>query len=103
MSDLKNCNIAAFFYYYFLNSASIIQPEPPFSVSQTFQCEDAISQGINNVIERSFIGHIEKVLLFGVAGDRLDLFNERLWVLLPPDVMTQNLEAGVRGKKKGGK
>ncbi|KAF3839711.1 hypothetical protein F7725_018428 [Dissostichus mawsoni] len=44
--------------------------------------EDAISQGVHNVIERGFIGHIEKVLLSA-------------------DVMTQNLEASVREKEPG--
>lgn len=68
--------------------------------SLTFQSEDAISQGVHDVIERSFIGHVEKVLLFGGTGDRLDLCDERLWVLLPADVMTQNLEASVRQRAR---
>ena len=72
-----------------------------FSVSPTFQSEDAISQGVHNVIERGFIGHIEKVFLLWVAGDRLDLLNKCLRILLSADVMTQNLEASVREQVRG--
>lgn len=82
MKGLKNCNIAFF-----------IRP-------QTFQSEDAISQGIHNVVEGGFISHIEKVFVVGVAGDVLDLSNESLRVLLPPDVMTKNLERSVRNREK---
>lgn len=61
----------------------------------TFQSEDAISQGIHNVIQCSFIRHIEEVFIVGITGDVLDLRDERLWVLLPADVMTENLEPSV--------
>lgn len=88
MSNSKNYNSAAFLLP-FLKRQSFIHP-------QTFQGEDAISQGIHNVVERSFIGHIEKVFVVRVAGDILDLSNECLRVLLTADVMTQNLEPSMR-------
>lgn len=62
---------------------------------QTFQSEDAIAQGIHNVIQCGFIRHIEEVFIVGITGDVLDLRDERLWVLLPADVMTENLEPSV--------
>lgn len=68
---------------------------------QTFQSEDAISQGIHNVIQCRFVRHIEEVFIVGVAGDVLDLRDERLWVLLPADVMTENLEPGVGETQSG--
>lgn len=55
---------------------------------QTFQSEDAIAQSIHNIVERSFIGHIEEVFVVRIAGDILDLSDERVRVLLPPDVMS---------------
>lgn len=58
----------------------------------TFQSEDAISQCINNVVERSFVRNIEKIFVVRVAGDELDLLNESFRVLLSPDVMTQDLK-----------
>lgn len=70
---------------------------------QTFQSEDAIPQGIHNVIECSFIGHIEKIFVIRIAGDILNLSNECLRVLLPADVMTQNLEHSIRQREREGK
>lgn len=58
----------------------------------TFQSEDAISQCINNVVERGFVRNIEKIFVVRVAGDELDLLNESFRVLLSPDVMTQDLK-----------
>lgn len=68
---------------------------------QTFQGEDAIAQGIHNVIQCSFIRHIEKVFIVGITGNVLDLRDERLWVLLPADVMTKNLEPSVGETQNG--
>lgn len=62
---------------------------------QTFQSEDAIAKGIHNVVQGGFIRHIEEVFVVGIAGDVLNLRNERLWILLPADVMTENLEPSV--------
>lgn len=68
---------------------------------QTFESEDAIPQGIHNVIQRGFIRHIEEVFVVGIAGDVLDLRDERLWVLLPADVMTEDLEPSVGERRSG--
>lgn len=67
---------------------------------QTFQSEDAITQGIHNVIERGFICHIEKVFVVRVAGDIFDLRDERLGVLLPADIMTKNLEPSMKERAR---
>lgn len=90
----KRCS---FLFPYFLETLRLSL----LPIWQTFQGEDAISEGVNDVIERRFIGHIEKEFLFGFAGDGLDLFDEHLWVLLPTDVMTENLEASVRERGRG--
>lgn len=66
---------------------------------QTFQSEDAVAEGIHNVVERSFIRHVEKVFVIRVAGDIFDLRNKSLGVLLPTDVMAKNLEPDVRAEK----
>lgn len=58
---------------------------------QTFQGEDAVAKGVHDVIERGFVRHVEEVLVVGVAGDVFNLRDERLGVLLPSDVMTEDL------------
>lgn len=69
---------------------------PPSSLpSHTFESENTVAQGVHDVIECGFIGHIEEVFVIRVAGDVLDLIDERLRILLPADVMTQNLQPNV--------
>lgn len=75
--------------------------ETTFIHLQTFQSEDAIAQGIHDVVERSFIRHIEEVFVVRIAGDELNLRDERLRVLLPADIMTKNLEPSVGEKIEG--
>ena len=94
MSELKNCDITTFLFktvHHWILPAS-------FPASHTFQGEDPVSQSVHNVIERSFIRHVEEEFVVRIAGDVLDLVNERLRVLLPADIMTQNLETSVGGK-----
>lgn len=59
---------------------------------RTFQGEDAVAKGVHDVIERGFVRHVEEVLVVGVAGDVFNLGDERLGVLLPSDVMSEDLE-----------
>lgn len=66
----------------------------------TFQGEDAIAQGVHDVVERGLVRHVEEVLVVGVAGDVFDLGDERLGVLLPSDVVTEDLEGSVGEKRR---
>lgn len=68
---------------------------------QTFQGEDAIAQGVHNVIESGLVRHVEEVLVVGVAGDVFNLGDERLGVLLPSDVMAEDLEGSVGEREEG--
>lgn len=55
-------------------AAELFLSFPMFFIQpRTFQSEDAITQGIHNVVKCGFIGHIEKVLVVRVAGDVFDL------------------------------
>lgn len=89
---------ASFFWLTVLFLHRSIFTQPCSETSPTLQCEDSISQGIDDVIECSFIRHVEEEFVIRVAGDVLDLIDERLGVLLPADVMTQNLKHR-RGEK----
>lgn len=60
----------------------------------TFQAEDAVTQGIHDVVEGGLVGDVEEVFLVRVAGDVLDLANEILGVLLPAEVVPQHLGRG---------
>lgn len=66
----------------------------------TFQGEDAVAQGVHDVVERGLVRHVEEVLVVGVAGDVFDLGDERLGVLLPSDVVTEDLEGSVGEKRR---
>ena len=74
------------------------------SPTHTFQREDTVPQGVHNVIQCCLVRHVEEVFVVGVAGDVLDLVNEGPRVLLPADVMAQDLgtRAG-RRRKVGGR
>lgn len=72
---------------------------PDLFIRITFQSEDPISQSVHDVVQRSFVRHVEKILLVRIAGDILDLVDESLRVLLFPDVISQNLKPG-KGKAK---
>jgi len=60
----------------------------------TFQAEDAVAQGVHDVVEGGLVADVEEVFLIRVAGDVLDLADEILWVLLPAEVVPQHLRRG---------
>lgn len=60
----------------------------------TFQAEDAVAQGVHNVVEGGLVSDVEEILLVWVAGDVLDLTDEIFRVLLPAEVVPQHLRRG---------
>lgn len=47
--------------------------DPSGYASLTFQAEDPVPKGINNVLQGRLIGYVEEVLIIGVTGDVFDL------------------------------
>lgn len=60
-------------------------------IPATFQAEDPVPQGIHDVVEGCLVRHVEEILLVGVAGDVLDLTDEGFGVLLPTNVVPEDL------------
>ena len=69
----------------------------PLCPTHTFQREDAVAQGVHDIVQRGLVRHVEEVFVVGVAGDVLDLVNEGPRVLLPSDVVAQDLGTRVGG------
>ena len=46
--------------------------DPSLYESLTFQTEDPVPQGVDNVLQGRLVGHVEEVLIIGVTGDVFD-------------------------------
>lgn len=58
---------------------------------KTFQTEDAFSESIHNILQRSLIGHIEEVFVIWVTGNVLDFIEEGLRVDSSTVVVAEDL------------
>ena len=57
----------------------------------TFQAEDPVPQGVDNVLQSRLISDVEEVLVVGVTGDVFNFVQKSFWVDPPAVVVAQDL------------
>ena len=68
----------------------------------TFQAEDPVPQGVNNVLQGCLIRDVEEVFVIGVTGDVFDFVQKSFWVDPPAVVVAQDLPGnGGQGQQTG--
>ena len=68
----------------------------------TFQAEDPVPQGVNNVLQGCLICDVEEVFVIRVTGDVFDFVQKSFWVDPPAVVVAQDLPGnGGQGRQTG--